>query len=190
MNNQNKQKQNEIFERIIEYRIDFAYTRYSYFNAFKRVSKKNKRKAVERNLLGLFSILISIFTLSALTLYLSQVANEISIIYIVSGLSIISITISIYLYNAKVIINSSLYLDRAEAYSSLYKKVKNIEAAYHSGLIEDNERLYKELTFFANEQEKLLKISLEIKTEDYDLTKEEIRNKKNYGYDEIDENNT
>ncbi len=181
---------NEIFKRIIEYRIDFAYTRQSLFNASSRINRKNKRIALRNQLLGLFSILISIFTLSALTLYLSQALNEIIILYIVSGLSIFSLMISIYLLSTKNPENSKLYLDKAEAYVILFKKIKNFEAICKSNIEITNEKLSEKLTYFENEQEKLLKISLDIKKEDYDLAKKQIRNRKNYGYDEVDENNT
>lgn len=190
MENMEQLKKNKIFMRIIEYRIDFAYTRQSYFNAFSRVNKQNKRTALLNNLLGLFSILIAIFTLSALTLYLTRAAKEINIIYIVSGLSIISIIISIYLYSFKNPDNNNLYLDRAEAYSVLYKQAKNFEAICQTDLEIANEKLREKLVYFENEQEKLLKLSLDIKKEDYDLAKEQIRNRKNYGYDDLDENNT
>jgi len=190
MENMEQLKKNKIFMRIIEYRIDFAYTRQSYFNAFSRVNKQNKRIALLNNLLGLFSIFIAIFTLSALTLYLTRAAKEINIIYIVSGLSIISIIISIYLFSIKNPVNSSLYLDRAESYSVLYKRAKNFEAICQTGIEINNEKLREKLIYFENEQEKLLKLSLDIKKEDYDLAKEHIRNQKNYGYDEMDENNT
>ena len=183
-------KENEIFKRIIEYRIDFAYTRTSYFNAYNRVNKQNKRIAIGNNLLGLFSIFISIFTLSALTIFLTMAIKEFNIIYIVSGLSIISIIITIYLHSSKNHVNSNLYLDRAEEYSVLYKKAKNFEAIYQAGLEITNEKLQEKLIYFENKQENLLKLSLEIKKEDYDLAKDQIRTHKNYLYDEIDKDNT
>jgi len=190
MENTKELKQNELFARLIEYRIDFAYTRQAYFNAYNRVNRRKKRIVSRNNFLGLFSILISIFTLSALTLYLTQETKEIRIISIVSGLSIISIIISIYLFSTKGSVNSSIYLDRAEAYTALFKKVKNFEAIYHSDLEITDEILRDKLTFFENEQEKLLRLSLEIKKEDYDVAKEQIRNRKDYSYDDVDKTNT
>lgn len=190
MENLRTVKKNELFARLIEYRIDFAYTRQVYFNAYLRINKHNKRIAFRNKTLGLFSILISIFTLSALTFYLTQITKDISIISIVSGLSIISLIISIYLFSIKEPVNSNLFLERAEAYLVLHKKAKNFEAIYQSNLEITNERLQENLLFFENEQEKLMKLPLEIIDTDYELAKEQIRNRKNYGYDEVDENNT
>jgi len=136
------------------------------------------------------SILISIFTLSALTLYLNQVTKEVYIIYFVTAVSIVSLIISIYLLSVKESEHSRHYLERAELYSVLYKKAKNFEAIYQSEPGIHSDKLREKLSYFENEQEKLLKISLEIKKEDYDLAKVQIRTGKNYGYDEIDEENT
>jgi hypothetical protein len=190
MQKNNHLENNAIYLRIIEYRIDFAYTRQAYFNSFIRISKQNKRIALMNTIMGLFAILISIFTLSALTYYLVLSLNEINIIYIVSGLSIISLIISIYLFRTKPNENSYLYLEMAETYSCLYKKTKNFEALCQSELEIDNDKLREKLNYFENEQEKLLKMSLEIRKEDYDLARENIINNKNYNYDNLDKEYT
>ncbi len=179
-------KQNELFARLIEYRIDFAYTRQAYFNAYDRVNRHNKWIDFRNKLLGLFSILISIFTLSALTIYLMRDAKEIGIINIVSCLSIISLIISIYLYSTNKPQDSSHYLERAEAYSILFKKVKNFEAFCKTDPEISSEKIWAKLLYFENEQEKLLKRPLEIKKVDFDLAKENIISKKNYEYNDED----
>lgn len=186
MENLRNLNQNELFARLVEYRIDFAFTRQAYFNAYNRVNMHNKRIALRNKLLGLFSILISIFTLSALTIFLTQDAKEIRIINIVSGLSIISLIISIYLFSTNEPKSSSLYLDRAEAYSVLFKRVKNFEAFCKADPEISNEVIWEKLLHFENEQEKLLKLPLEIKKADFDLAKENIINKKNYEYNDND----
>lgn len=183
-------KENELFARLIEYRIDFAYTRQAYFNAYLRVNRRNKRIACQNKILELISIAISIATLSALTLYLSKMTEEIIIIFIVSGLSIISLVISIYLFSFKEPINSNLFLERAEAYLILHKKAKNFEALCQADSEITNEKILEKLHFFENEQEKLIKIPLEIIGKDYALAKEQIRDRKNYGYDDVDKANT
>ncbi len=190
MENVNELKRNKLFARLIEYRIDFAYTRHAFFNAYIRINKQNISLTFRNKILGLISILISIFTLSALTTYLTQTTKDANIIFVVSGLSIISLTISIYLFSIKEPVNSNLFLERAEAYLILHKKAKNFEAIYLSNSEITNERLQEQLLFFENEQEKLTKLSLEILDIDYELAKGQIRNQKNYGYDEVDEENT
>lgn len=190
MENLRNLKENELFTRLVEYRIDFAYTRQAYFNAFLRVNRQNKRTVFLNKSLGLFSILISIFTLSALTLYLTHTTKDNGIITIVSGLSIISLIISIYLFSIKNPENGNLFLERAEAYLALHKKAKNFEAICQSNLDISNDILQEKLLFFEKEQEKLIKLSPEIIDRDYDLAKIQIRSRKNYGYDEVDENNT
>jgi len=190
MENLKNLKQNELFARLIEYRIDFAYTRQVYFNAFLRVNKQNKKIESRHKLFGFLSILISIITLSALTFYLSQAIKSNNIIFIVSGLSIISLAISIYLFSIKGPVNSNLFLERAEAYLILHKKAKNFEAICQADSKITNEKVHEKLLYFENEQEKLIKLPLEIIEKDYALAKEQIRNRKNYGYDEVDENNT
>jgi len=174
MENLKNLKQNELFARLIEYRIDFAYTRQAYYNAYNRVNNQNKRIVFRNKFLGLFSILISIITLSALTLFLTQETKEIRIISIVSGLSIISLIISIYLFSTKELVDSRPYLERAEAYSVLFKRAKNFEAFCKSEQEITNEKIWDKLLHFENEQEKLLKLSLEIRKDDFDLAKDNI----------------
>lgn len=180
-------KQSNLYKRLQELRIDFAYSKNLFFAASERVEKKEKKLNTLRNGLEIASILISVITLSSVAVYFSQKFQEGSII-VIGILSILGIGISVYLLTLK---NWSLceeYIKTANGYLDLYKKAKIIEAKVEDnviGMIELSEKV-EELTHL---QSKLSNPKLSTTEEDFKKAKENI-DKGTSTYSESDFTNT
>ena len=165
--------ENKLLERLVQYRIDFAYSKQNAYNAYKRTSAKNSKIKSNIHQLNIGSIALSVLTLSSLTVFLSLHTNDTIYIYISTLLSVISLIITVHLLNSSDEMNALPYLIRAEEYSILYKKAKNYEALYSAGKQANLEEIVKH---FETEVEKISITPLIFLQEDFEATKGQIKN--------------
>lgn len=169
-----------IYNRLRELRVDFAFSKNLFFAASNRVSKEEKVINSTKNKLEISSILISVITLSSVAFYFSQV--------VIGLLSILAIGISLYLLTLKNKNTSEEYIKTANGYLDLYKKAKIIEAKVKDniiGMVELSERV-EELTHL---QSKLNNSKLQTNESDFEIAKENIKKGSNT-YTETDFDNT
>ncbi|CAA0209343.1 hypothetical protein NACSLCCMFF_320038 [Tenacibaculum maritimum] len=180
---EDKIKNSNIYKRLQELRVDFAYSKNLFFAASDRVSKNEKSQNRRKNSLEIASILISVITLSSVAVYFSEKYQEQSII-VIGVLSILEIAISVYLLTLK---NENLcdeYRKTADGYLDLYKKAKIIEAKVEDnviGMVELSEKV-EELTYL---QSKLSNPKLTTTEDDFKIAKANIDNGTNT-YSETD----
>lgn len=180
-------KNSNLYKRLRELRVDFAYSKNLFFAASDRVSKSEKSQNSRRNYLEIASILISVITLSSVAVYFSQKYQEESIV-VIGVLSILEIAISVYLLTLK---NENLcdeYRKTVDGYLDLYKKAKIIEAKVEDnviGMVELSEKV-EELTYL---QSKLSNPKLKTTEEDFQLAKANIDKGKS-SYSDSDFDNT
>jgi hypothetical protein len=169
---ENEIKNSNLYIRLQELRVDFAYSKNLFFAAFNRVLNDEKTRNGRRNGLEITSILISVFTLSGVAVYFSQKFQELSVL-IIGVLSIVEIGISIYLLTLKHENHCEEYIRAANGYLDLYKKAKIIEAKVEDnviGMVELSEKV-EELTYL---QSKLTNSKLTTTSEDFKIAKENI----------------
>ncbi len=162
---ENEAKNSNIYKRLQELRVDFAYSKNLFFAAAERVKAKEMNLESKRNNLEIISVVISVATLSSVAFYFSQIA--------IGALSLFGIGISVYLLKAK---NKDLwheYVKAANGYLNLYKKAKNIEAQVEDNIIGVSEisRKVDELTDL---QCKLTDFKLATTGKDYRIAKSNI----------------
>lgn len=180
-------KNSNIYTRLRELRVDFAFSKNLFFAASNRVSENEKSLNLTKNRLEISSILISVITLSSVAFYFSQEHKELSVI-IIGLLSIIGIGISVYLLTLKNKDTFEEYVKTANGYLDLYKKAKIIEAKVEDnviGMVELSEKV-EELTYL---QSKLNNSKLKTIDEDFKIAKENI-DKGSNTYTETDFENT
>jgi len=165
--------ENKLFERITHYRIDLAYSKQNAYNAYKRISGKNSRQRKDIHRLNMISIVLSLLTLSSLMVLLSLKTNQLIYIGVSSSLSVFSLIINVYLVKNLEEENALLYLARAEEYSILYKKAKNIEARYGN---DEQIDLGEAIKYFEAESARLALTPLIFSQEDFDATRSQIKN--------------
>lgn len=165
--------ENKLLERILQYRIDFAYSKQNAYNAYKRISEKNVNLRRSTHLMNIISIALSVLTLSSLMVFLSLKTNHDIYIYISTLLSVVSLIITVHLLNSSEEVNALPYLIRAEEYSILYKKAKNIEALYFTGKECDLDEAIKH---FEAEVAKISMTPLIFSQQDFEATKIQIKN--------------
>lgn len=179
-------KDNLLLERIRQYKVDFAYSAYALFNAYKR-HRNNERKQERLNvILSLISIGCSIATISLLMIFLSTSIGQHATLYIATALSFLSIMIGFYLFFHKSNEQSFKYLHRAEKINILFKHVKNIETFINAGILSDE----KILESIQELQTKFEKITIEdllpIEAVDYQTAKRQLQEgEKSYNSNEI-----
>jgi len=176
-----------IYQRLKELRVDFAYSKNLFFAASERVSNEENKFNRKRNILEISSIIISVITLSGVAFYFSQNYKDLSVI-IIGVLSIIGVGINLYLLKLKNKEISEEYIKTANGYLDLYKKAKIIEAKVKDnviGMVELSEKV-EELTYL---QSKLNNPRLKTKNEDFNKAKENI-DKGSNTYTEDDFKNT
>ena len=171
---ENEIKKSNLYKRLQELRVDFAYSKNLFFAASERVKTEETNLESKQNNLEITSILISVITLSSVAVYFSQKFQELSVL-VIGLLSIVEIGISVYLLKLK---NKNLcdeYVKTANGYLDLYKKAKIIEAKVEDnviGMIELSEKV-DELTYL---QSKLTNPKLTTTDEDFKKAKSNIDN--------------
>jgi len=171
---ENEIKNSNLYKRLQELRVDFAYSNNLFFAASERVKMEETGLDIKRNGFEITSILISVVTLSGVAFYFAQKFQELSVL-IIGILSIIEIGLSVYLLTIK---NKNLcdeYVKTANGYLDLYKKAKIIEAKVEDnviGMIELSEKV-EELTYL---QSKLTNPKLTTTDEDFKKAKNNIDN--------------
>jgi hypothetical protein len=184
---ENEIKKSNLYRRLRELRIDFAYSKNLFFAASERVKNKENQLSLRRTVLEVTSILISVITLSSVAVFFSQKFQETAVL-IIGVLSIVGIGISVYLLTLK---NQNLceeYIKTANGYLDLYKKAKIVEAKVEDniiGMVELSERV-EELTYL---QSKLVNPKLTTTDEDFKKAKDNI-DKGTSSYSETDFKNT
>lgn len=184
---ENEIKNSNLYGRLQQLRVDFAYSKNLFFAASTRISKEEKATNRIRSGLEITSIMISVITLSSVAVYLSQKFQELSI-YIIGLLSIAGIGISVYLLTLKQQNLCEEYIKVANGYLDLYKKAKIIEAKVEDnviGMVELSEKV-EELTY---QQSKLANPKLKTTDEDFEIAKQNI-DKGSNTYTENDMKNT
>lgn len=169
---ENELKNSNLYKRLQQLRVDFAYSKSLYFAASNRVSIEERTRNGSRKCFEITSILISVVTLSSVAVYFSQKFQELSVL-IIGILSIIEIGISIYLLTLKYENLCEEYIIVANSYLDLYKKAKIIEAKVEDnviGMVELSEKV-EELTYL---QSKLTNPKLTTKPEDFKIAKANI----------------
>lgn len=180
-------KNSNLYKRLQELRVDFAYSKNVFFAASSRVAKEESNQNKQRKFLEIVSILLSVITLSGVAVYFSQKYQEISVI-IIGFLSIIGIAISVYLLTLKTENLLEEYIKTANGYLDLYKKSKIIEAKVEDnviGMLELSEKV-EELTFL---QSKLSNPKLVTIDEDFKIAKDNLEKGSNT-YSDTDFTNT
>ena len=184
---ENEIKNSNLYRRLQELRVDFAFTKNLFFAASSRVSNDEKNRNNKRNGFEITSILISVITLSSVAVYFSQKFQELSVL-IIGLLSILEIGISIYLLTLKHENLCEEYIKTANGYLDLYKKAKIIEAKVEDnviGMVELSEKV-EELTYL---QSKLTNPKLSTTIDDFNIAKENIEKGSN-SYTDNDFKNT
>jgi hypothetical protein len=179
--------QSNLFERLKQLRVDFAYSKNLFFAASTRVHKVEKRNHGIKNILEISSILISVITLSSVAVYFSQRYQNESIV-IIGLLSIIEIAISVSLLTMNGDKLFEEYTKTADGYLDLYKKAKIFEAKVEDkimGMVELSEKV-EELTYL---QSKLSNSKLKTTYEDFVIAKDHISKGSN-SYSQSDFENT
>lgn len=169
------EEKEQIFKRIQEYKVDFAFTRKQYYNAYLRLAKCNNRKERNRRRLTVFSIVNSVVTLSGL-LYYFTAGNDLYALYLSTIFSVISISLGIYLHGLPRIEHALPYLKRAEEFTLLHKRAKNMIAIIGSTLEVDDSALKEYLLELelASKQKHIDSMPLFVEPEDYAAAKKQI----------------
>ena len=114
---------NYLLERIRQYKVDFAYSAYALFNAYKRHRNKERKRKRLNVILNLISIGCSIATISLLMIFLSSSIGQHCTLYIATILFSINHDRILSLFN-KNDEHSLKYLRRAEKINILFKQTK------------------------------------------------------------------
>lgn len=171
---ENQIKNSNLYKRLQELRVDFAYSKNLFFAASERVKIAEQTLDSKQTNLEIISILLSVVTLSSVAVYFSQKFQEISVL-IIGILSIAEIGISVFLLKLS---NKKLcdeYIKTANGYLDLYKRAKIIEAKVEDnviGMIELSEKV-DELTYL---QSKLSNSKLMTTDDDFLKAKNNIAN--------------
>ncbi len=160
-------------DRLIDYRVDFAYTMKANYNAYDRLVASDKSVIKVRKLIEICAIVFSILTVSTLTFYLNGKYDTMTSIYCATLFSILSLILSIYLAATKSPANRGMYMVKAEEYKRLYKMVKNIEAGIKDGVIL-LPQLMEKINLLELESSRIANIHLKYEQADYSKAKEQI----------------
>jgi ADP-dependent phosphofructokinase/glucokinase len=163
------QQQNDLVRRIIEYRVDFCYSKQSFFAAAKRIRTENNKRFIIRRSLNIAALTLAFLTASGVAFYFTKI-NEDGTVIAMGFFSVISLSISIYLIIENKEENADDYIRAAEDYLELYKHLKNIEAKVKSGQISDEE-LAREIDIIEYKQLKISSRMLITTDEDYSVGK-------------------
>ena len=164
-----------ILKRIHEHRVNIAYTKEQYFNAYYRLLKSYKKKLRQRRVLFNVSIAIGIVTLSGLLVHLTDNDTKAALM-LSTFFSITTIVLSIYLSTLPELKEPSAYLERAEGFLILYKHIKTLEARIADGCIENDCDLGTYLDEIENKSKILYTNPLPMEYEDYLDAKKKIQN--------------
>lgn len=164
-----------VLKRIHEHRVNIAYTKEGYYNAYFRITAENKKKLKQRTLLFNLSTAISIITLSGLIVHL---ANDNQRVFLITSAVFSSLTVflSIYLSSLTEIKDPFEYLQRAEGFNVLYKHIKTLEAQIKDGCVEDNCELNTKLEKIDEKIKILYTNPLPTEYADYQAAKNNIQN--------------
>lgn len=157
-----------MFERLKQYRIDFAYSKYQYYAACNRANRE-----LDNCLLWRKRKEIAIAFLTGLS-FVGAVKNTPTLNIFVGIFSIISLILSLVLYLEKDYYpEPEKFQYVGDQYNMLYKKAKDLEAQYSDGML-TTKKLSEEITKLHNRQEELLAIAPKTKDEDYLTGKKNI----------------
>lgn len=177
---------NYLLERIRQYKVDFAYSVYALFNAYKRHRNKERKRKRLNVILNLISIGCSIATISLLMIFLSSSIGQHGTLYIATILSFLSIMIGFYLLFNKNDEHSLKYLRRAEKINILFKQTKNIEAFINAGILSDEDITKNIQKLQADFENITIEELLPIETIDYQIAKKQLQEgEKSYDDNEI-----
>jgi biopolymer transport protein ExbB/TolQ len=168
-----------LYERLLQYRVDFAYSKNTYFAASARLKTEfEKKDRLSRNL-NIIATIISIVVITNLMLYLEEIVGK-GAVYIASGIALISIVITLYLFFFKNPEKHLEYFQRANEYLALFKQARDLEAKYQDG-ITNGDQLSIEIEKLHQAQQKLNANSLPTTDSDYETGKKGIMEGQN-GY--------
>jgi hypothetical protein len=185
---QNKINNSEVYQRLRECRVDFSYSKNSFYNGYLRLEIEKEKQEKNKKIIDCISIALSIFTISAIAVYLTNSYKDIAVIVI--GLSsLFSILLSIFNIINNKEIDSQSFKKAADNYLMLYKKTKNIEASVIDNLLTPTE-INQTLKNIHDSQDILVKIINVVTTrEDYAKAKKSHEDGEN-GYTEKDFENS
>ncbi|MEM9298839.1 MAG: hypothetical protein AAGA64_10665 [Bacteroidota bacterium] len=177
-----------VLKRIIEQRVNIAFSKEQYFNAYYRLRDLKIKKLKQRRMLFNGSTGISIFILSGLLVHLMDTDGK---AFLISSLvlSLISVFMSIYQGTLPEIKDPFEYLQRAEGLTVLFKQIKTLEAQVKDGCVEDNCELSDFLEDIDSKSKVFYNNPLPMKKEDYEAAKSNIENN-NLSYTDEELQNT
>lgn len=162
----------KLYKRLKELRVSFAYSKNAFFEASKRLSKKEEKQIQIVRILEITSIIISVATLSSLAVYFSDNFKE-AALWTIGLLSLIEIGISVYLLTVKQEKLSEEYSRVANDYLFLYKEAKITEAKVEDKAI-SMPTLSEKIDELTSRQSKLAHPKLVPAKEDYESAKKDI----------------
>lgn len=169
--NMNKEEKNIIdtktFERIQQYKVDFAYSKNLFYSAVNRLNQEEKEYLKYRKYID---IAISFFTLLSFS---SAIYPNINILYL-GVFAFIAFGLSIFQFiNIKDFSKSIDYKTTADRYLTLHKTCKNFITKAEDNII-TIEELSKEIDSIQSIQDELVKISPKTEYSDYSEAKKQI----------------
>ena len=131
---------NNVKCRIKQYRVDVAYTRGAYYNAYYRLSRQNKWRTILRRWMVFASFIFGLTVLSGLLNQLYGQQN-VTFTWISTLFSVLSLLITFYLRTLDKIVDPEEYLRRADGFTFFYKSILTDEASINDDLIDSSEQI-------------------------------------------------
>lgn len=168
------------FERIQQYKVDFAYSKNLFYSATNRLNKEEKDYLKHRKYID---IAISIFTLLSFS---SAIYPNMNVFYL-GIFAFLAFGLSIFQFiNIKDFSRNIDYKKTADRYLTLHKTCKNFITKAEDNII-TLEELSKEIDSIQSIQDELVKTSPKTEYSDYLEAKKQIENGNfEYTKDELD----
>ncbi|MEO1054719.1 MAG: hypothetical protein AAFX87_29070 [Bacteroidota bacterium] len=164
-----------VLKRIIEQRVNIAFSKEQYYHAYYRLRDLNIKKLRHRRMLFNVSTGIGIFILSGLLVHVMDSDGQ-AFLIISLVLSLTSVFLSIYIATLPEIKDPFEYLQRAEGLNVLYKQIKTLEAKVKDGCVEDDCELSEFLEEIDDKSKVLYNNPLPMENEDYEAAQKNIKN--------------
>jgi len=170
------------FERLQEYKVDFAYSKNLFYSAVNRLEKEEKNYLKWKKYMDIAILIFSLLSFSSAIS--SNMPN-----YILGVSAFLAFGLSAYQFiNSKDFSQIKDYKNTADNYLILYKKCKNIIVKAEDEVLDTNELSVK-IDELLNIQSELIKTSPKTEDTDYLEAKRQIANG-NSGYTEQEIQNT
>jgi hypothetical protein len=157
------------FERIQQYKVDFAYSKNLFYSAVNRLNQEEKNYLKHRKYID---IAISFFTLLSFS---SAIDPNVNVFYL-GVFAFLAFGLSIFQFiNIKDFSRNIDYKTTADKYLTLHKTCKNLITKAEDSII-TLEELSKEIDSIQSIQDELVKISPKTEYSDYLEAKKQIEN--------------